>query len=172
MKLSPPEYTLQRKLYYTFGVAGDVRVTDVQRLLGAGEVEYVVRIITNNKDKGHALSTIIKNKIQISHNYLQVVVEDSNGNPYSSNIVDSLDHLVQIAKVALSGNPLFVSSQKARHGLSHELNALGIVITRSVIHFWNDDLSDIFSAYNGIAADVFKELLAEQRYPIVFGTAP
>lgn len=162
---SPPVKisTLQRMLYYSIGVSGDVRVTDVQRQLGD---DYLVRIITDNQNKGNALSTIIKNKIQVSPTvYLQIVVEDSKESIYAAKIVGSLDDLVEITKDALSGNPLFVASQKARS------NALGIVTTRSVIQFWHDDLHDLFSAYNAIAADVFKELLAEQRYEILFGTA-
>ena len=45
MKIS----TLQRMLYYSIGVSGDVRVTDVQRQLGD---DYLVRIITDNQNKG------------------------------------------------------------------------------------------------------------------------
>ncbi len=53
---------------------------------------------------------------------------------------------------------------------------MGLIMTQSVIQFFNDNLADVFSNFNGVTANVLQELIIlnyeEGNVTVIKGTMP
>ena len=173
--LSPPWYTLLSEVYYTFGVAGDVRVESLRDENDSTALKEII-IVTENRTRGEALSSLINPTFQFGNITVNVSVQNSQGQRYPAIVIDSRATLEGIFVSALGGNPLFVEAKSTLHSFHGDV--LGVAFTKSVIQFYQDNLAELYSNYNGLAVDVFKKLLNPSILafgtpigPIVFGTS-
>lgn len=154
VKLSPPWYTFWNKVKATIGKDPSVTVGQLQ----TGSTPYVIPITTANAAKAQALANILKPFIHIGSLVINVQVSVPNGQPLKPQTPANPQQLFDMTKTALTGNTLLSSVQKQAI-FPGGPDVVWPIFTPSVVQFPNDDLSDFYHNYNGVASDVFKDVL-------------
>ncbi len=168
--LSPPQYTLQRKLTHSVGDNAFVSVGEVEETGG----RYFIDIVAARAEVAEGLSFILRPeyniggievRVTVLDEYGQVVVADESTANGSSRQVTQ-QHFAN----ALGQNPLFVSFID-----SFPLASFVVEIRPEVIQFWNDNLGDPSGNSNELATSVFTEVCRtnffDDQVSVVFSTA-
>lgn len=152
--LSPPWWTQANKTIHTIGQNPAVKVgTLVETPYG-----YDQPVVTDDKNVGTALATILVQKFAFGNVTLTVTPQDSGGTRWAARLIGSVDDLVSATKDALGGNTLLHDIVVGRQVPSIYTEVVA-VFNAAVVQFYNDDLSDYFRNFNGVAADVFADTL-------------
>ena len=151
--LTPPWYTLRNKYNYTFGLDPAVTVLE----LDVSREPYILTLVTNNKTKGMALRAMIPTQFPFGNVLVNTTVNNSNGDSWEPAKIEDVKDLVAVIEAAFGGNPLYIDV-KVREGPFHRTE-VGIIITKSVVQFFNDDLSEWYNNFNGVTAEVIGELI-------------
>ncbi|HEY0014740.1 MAG TPA: hypothetical protein VGC13_00415 [Longimicrobium sp.] len=150
--LAPPWITLQRQLAATIGRAPGVRVGQPRE---QGRTQ-VIEVTVEDPAAGTGLATILTP--QYPGNTIQVKVLSPAGQPYPARLVGSNEELQGVVRAALGANPLFVETV-----IASTTPPIGprvwVVFQAQVVQFPNDDISDLFLNFNGVAEDVFAAVL-------------
>ncbi|WP_442598588.1 hypothetical protein [Neobacillus sp. D3-1R] len=155
-RLSPPWYTLWNEIKNTIGKDPSIHIEN----LDVSQNPYQINIVVDDDKKGSALTTIIADTHQMGNISVLVQVINNQGVSYQGKTVHSPIELSDIVTAGLSGNPLFVKSIVQR--VSPDPNAptnVFPVFTKSVVQFFNDDLTDLYHNYNNVTAIVFSDIL-------------
>ncbi|MEG6584887.1 hypothetical protein [Dendrosporobacter sp. 1207_IL3150] len=156
-RLSPPWYTFANEIKYTYGLSPYITVYDL-------EVEgdkYTLPIkVTNNNDIATALRNVLPLTHKIGNITIDIVVLNSRGQVVPvTNKSYTPQTLAQTFCTALYKNPLFIgtvlTAKKIPPLMESTIGDVVIVIRRSVVQFFNDDISDLCSNYNEVASKVF-----------------
>ena len=168
--LSPPWYTLQKKFKYTFGCDPAVTVKDLDT---SQSPKMVVPIIVNDKKKGMVLRTLIRANFPMGNIIVITEVQNSKGESWQALIIKNEKQLRDVITDAYSGNPLFVEV-KSKERIPGFPTQVGLIMTKTVVQFFNDDLSDYYSNFNGVTAEVMSDLinksLAADAVQVLMGT--
>jgi hypothetical protein len=159
--LSPPWNTLWSKINSTIGADPSFKVRPL-RDDGKGHYTVVITVQGGGSDPA-ALSAILTKSYTMGNITVAVEVD------YPEQVVleiNSPESLAQAVRAGLRKNPYFVEAIARPSPPPPAFPSPGVVavFTRSVIQFFNDDLSDYYRNFNGVTADVFKEVLLP-RYP-------
>ena len=157
LKLSPPWYTLWNKFVNTFGCDPAVTVGDLDT---SQPTLYVIPIVVDDEKKGTALATVIRSKFPMGNITVVTAVKNSKGQVWAPIIIHDEDETVAVFKAALTGNPLFVDAIKRVTPIVG--SDVFIITTKSIVQFFNDDLSDYYGNFNGVTAQVLSELIWPQ----------
>ncbi|MDP4164192.1 MAG: hypothetical protein Q8898_13900 [Bacillota bacterium] len=155
-RLSPPWYTLWNEVKNTIGKDPTVTVEN----LNVSQHPYQINILVEDANKGSALATILADTHRMGNTSVVVQVINSKGVPYQGKTVHSPVELSSIVTEGLSGNPLFVKSVVQQ--IAPYPNAPTFVFpvfTKSVVQFFNDDLTDLYHNYNNVTASVFRDIM-------------
>lgn len=160
IKLSPPWYIYANKVKYTYGQSDLIQVND---LIECGS-SYLLIINAFDSDVALALRQILPTTITMGNIKLNIVIFDSLGK--AVNVIDtssfSPQNIAQLFDSALQSNPLFIGTVVTDEILSSANSSLVgdvvIVIDKSIVQFFNDDISDLCQNYNEVASKVFKEI--------------
>lgn len=166
--LSPPWYTLRNKFAYTFGCDPAVSVGE----LDTSQKIYTIPITVDDEAKGQALRTIISHTFPMGNITVETVVRNSQGILWSAVTVATEQGLLDVVNAAFAGNPLFVKADTRT--VYPNIHQVGVIMTKSVVQFYNDDLSDFFHNFNGVTANVVGDLIQLwyiNGLQIVMGTA-
>lgn len=158
--LSPPWYTLQREFANTIGLDPAVTVEDLKEV-SAGH--YLLRIVVNDENKGTALRTIVPINFAIGNINVVTEIQNSKGEMWAARVIGDDKQVLKVLTDAFTGNPIFVAVKE--RVLPPDFKQAGLIITRTVTQFFNDDLSDFFSNYNSVTADTVSKLI-RMDYPI------
>ena len=152
VKLSPPWYTLYGMFQNTFGCDPHVTIGK----LDTSTIPYRLPITVDDKQKGMSLQTIIRTFFQFGNISVKVDVGES----WETIVIRDSAHLKEIFTTALTGNPLFVKSVAIpSYPGSFNFYSVAVIFTKSVVQFFNDDLSEHYHNYNKVTADVFADLM-------------
>ena len=166
--LSPPWYTLRSKFANTFGCDPAVCVGE----LDTSQKIYIIPITVNDEDKGQALRTLISHTFPMGNITIETEVKNSQGKMWAAVAVATEQGLLDVVNAAFKGNPLFVKAvPKTVYPNKHQV---GIIMTKSIVQFYNDDLSDFYNNFNGVTAIVVGDLIQlwyANGLQIVMGTA-
>ena len=154
LALSPPWDTLWKKFVNTFGC--DPAVT-VDKLDTSQPKLYTIPIVVDDEKKGTALATLIRSKFPMGNITVVTAVKNSKGQAWAPIIIHDADETVAVFKTAFKGNTLFVNA--AKRG---PFNDVFIIMTKSIVQFFNDDMSDYYYNFNGVTAQVLSELIWQQ----------
>ena len=158
-RLSPPWNTYYNFIRESIGSDPCVKVSDMTEVSGA---QYIVQIQAHTKEKARALATILALRktfgkvivdIEILHNGRGV-------SPYEPPLT-TVD-LVRVFNQALDTNAYFKNVRPGGFGIT----SVFPIFKKEVIQFFNDNLSDFYQNFNGVAANVFAEVLR----PDIYGT--
>lgn len=150
MKLQPPWYTYHKKVQALFKEDDKVNVRELADL---GDGNYSFIILVSDKAKAEAIKAIIKDKIEMGNITVTVTVlgPDENG-------INDIEADISTYETAFSGNSIFskvVSASIMGLDLSY------CIFSYEIVQFWNDDLSDYYGNFNGLAEDIAREVLKE-----------
>lgn len=156
VKLSPPWFIFANEVKYTYGVSPYVNVQD---LVQVGD-NYELRIDVCNNHIAEALRQVLPQSMDFGGVIVTVIVYNKFGQVVPvPNIVYTPETLAKTLCTALYGNPLFVGTVLTEgKEPPDEVDVLGqvvVIIKKCVVQFYSDDISDICSNYNGVAATVF-----------------
>jgi hypothetical protein len=151
--LSPPWYTFRNELAATVGQTPGVFVTPLVQI---DDSHYIVAVATPNAERGVSLATVLAGDHNFGGVDVQVIATNYAGVRYNSLPVTSTIQLAALERLALGGNPLlsYVVTPPAQPFVVFP------VFTRSVVQFYDDNLADAYGNFNGVAADVFADVLS------------
>ena len=168
VSLSPPWFTLQKKFANTFGCDPAVTVGD----LSDTSPSMVLPITVDDKKKGIALRTIIRPNFPMGNILVTTEVKNSKGECWMAIVIENEKQLQDVITDAMAGNPLFVEAKS--RVLSPSTRQMGFIMTKTVVQFFNDDLSEFYSNFNSVTAEVMPDLIhmafVNDTVPIVMGT--
>lgn len=158
--ISPPWYTFANKLKNTYGVSNLVQVND---LIEAQSGNYYLIINAFEDDVAYALRQILPLNIIMGNITVNLVIFNTKGaivklarRKYN---VEEIDNLFN---TALKGNPLFIKTVTAN-------KRIFVVIAKEIVQFFNNDISDLCSNLNEVAAKVFDEITTTEFESIKVG---
>lgn len=169
--LSPPWYTLWNQIRHTIGKDPGVQVDP----LDTESMPYVVNLRVTDPAKAPALAAILIPRHTIGNIVVDIRVLDSAGRIVEPMPVTTSKELIMAIGTALSNNELFLAVvDLGSRGFLGQ--AVGVTFGRSVVQFFNDDISELHGNYNAAAADVFMKVLemsyGDVRLLIGTDTAP
>lgn len=169
--LSPPWDTYYSKLKYSVGVTPGV---NVGALIPINDSLYIVVVTVDSVPVGLALATLLKQEMQFDEVKVMVFVQDQQGTQISP-IPGSLTafEIAQLFLESLTGNAYF-DNVVVRPFAPGEPNAVYPVFKPEVIQFFDDNLADLYSNFNGVAADVFRDVMKDaiSDVDILYSTTP
>ena len=154
VRLSPPQYTYFKFLKYSIGNDPCVDVLDIEEVAGGN---YLIPIHVKSLEKARALATILN--LHKNYGNINICIEIYYCNRVVAPIenIENINSLLRIIKQALNTNCYFEFVKAAE--VIPGYNSIFPVFKKEVIQFFNDDLSDLYANFNGVAADVFREVM-------------
>jgi len=153
LRLSPPWYTLHNKINATIGLDKEFKILPLAQ---QGAI-YFQDILAPDRAKGATLGWCLQTTYPMGNLSVVIRLKDQDGNevtPIPLLGVQKADQVVSTLKSVFNGkNPLFVDAIKI------DDNSVVLVILPSVIQFQNDNGADFYGNFNGVASDVFKEII-------------
>ncbi|MCL2336141.1 MAG: hypothetical protein FWC60_01840 [Firmicutes bacterium] len=152
-RLSPPQYTYYNYIKHSIGNDPCVNVADMKEMGGGN---YVIPIHVQGHERAVALATILE--LHKSMGNLSIDIEIFCGNQMvtPSENTENSESLLKLYEQALSTNRYFACAKI--NELLPGYPSIFPVFKKEVIQFYNDDLSDLYRNFNGVAADVFREV--------------
>ena len=154
-QLSPPWYTLWNEINTTIGCSPDVNVGT----LNTSNNPYTIDIKIKDHDKAVATASIMLLNYQFGNIGVQVNITDSDGDTVSPVTPESADELGILVTTALSKNSWFQEVVVKKFLPSSQRSSVYPVFSKGVVQFYNDNLTDLYSNYNNVAAFVFNNVL-------------
>lgn len=161
VRLSPPQYGLQRRLSFTVGAAGGVSVSPVTEVPGGNQ-------ITISAWSAQVAEGLV-NTLRLDYNFggirVKIVVRDADGRVHVASANPAPGQLEGWLRAAFVGNPLV-------YGVSRvDAERVGLVCMPAVVQFWNDDISTPTSYTVDTAANTFAAVV-RQLGVLVYTVAP
>lgn len=153
VKLSPPWYTYHRKVQALFMKDPQVHIKDLAELSGGN---YSYMILVEDKAKAEAIKAILPQQVEMG----AITIHAAVLGPDEDNAAPARKSEIELYNTAFSGNPIFEKTLSTSYGL---FAVSYCIFKKEVIQFWNDDLSDYQGNYNGLAADIARELLKSEN---------
>jgi hypothetical protein len=148
--LSPPWYTLYKKIVYSIGRNPSVHVQPMRQ----DGANYYIDIVALD-GISYPLAAILKPFYEMGNIKVYVEVLDRSGKPIDPSLpvgTDPVDAVVKAFKGGLASNEYFVDAINIV-GKSPPITPLSryqvaVIFKKSVIQFFNDDLSDYYGNLN------------------------
>ena len=157
LRLSPPWYTYFNLIKHSIGRDRCVEVLDMEEMPSG---DFSVSIDVKDRNKALALSAIIVPAKSFGRIDVYTSILHCGRAVTPSEQPQNLRTLIRTVEEALNTNHYF---ECVKSGRLFGSNIIFPIFKKSVIQFFNDDLSDFYNNFNGVAADVFAEVL---RSPI------
>ena len=152
--LPAPQYTLRSKIENSVGKTPSTTIGQLQMAAGGS---YTLSITVQDHDQAVALASVMTLSHKIGNVAVDITVTDGNGMAVVPTMPANADDLAALVKSALKGNPLFHDVV-----VNNPISGSAVVypvFEPYVIQFPNDDISDLYENFNGVAAAVFKDVL-------------
>ncbi len=155
--LSPPEYTLQKRLLKSIGAGPCVHVGNIYQ--NQGSDDYFIDVKGCSAAIAGSLSIVLKRDHRIGNLHIIIRVLGPDGNEAlpveeaadKGPVVNIRKHFTNV----LGANPYFSTIHRMED--TPMAPDLFIEMKKDVIQYWNDDLSDYYSNANEVAATVFRD---------------
>jgi hypothetical protein len=155
-QLSPPWYTLWNEINSSIG--NDPRVTVAP--LDTSQAPYLIVIQCEERRQAISLVSLLVLNYSFGGVEVEVIVKDSDGEIVQPVVPASAHELSKWVKRAFETNHWFIEVvTRSLFPVPGSFTAVYPVFEKSVIQFYNDDLSDLFYNYNQVVAFVFRDLL-------------
>lgn len=158
-RLSPPWYIYYQKLCSLFKEDGQVTIGELEK---KPDDLYIAEITVSDKEKQAALQQIIVQDIEIGRTKVKFTFTD----PLDVSQADG-DVPLETFIAAFQGNPILVKTATVHPPTGATVHY--VVFKKEVIQFFADDITDYYGNYNGLAANIAKEVFVPTT--VNFGTA-
>ena len=155
--LQAPWITLYNKIRAMFEQDEDITVEPIAQI---SDGVYDICLSSAHSVKLNAIEKILKNKFEMGNITVNVKFKYENENDDMISLHDF--------EVAFAGNAIF--SQAKALDNPWEYNASYVIFSKDVVQFYNDDLTDIYGNFNGLAEDIAREIFKETELPIYYCT--
>ena len=112
----------------------------------------ILAIVTDSEKKGMALRTIIPVNFPFGEINVVTTVNNSKGDSWEAMILENEKQVSEVVKTAFTGNPLFAEVKST--SLPPLFQQVGLIMTKSVVQFPSDDLTDFYGNFNGVTAQL------------------
>lgn len=146
--LQSPWVTLYNKIYFMFNNDEDL---DISNLIES-DGNYSMTIASNNTTKLKAIEKILKHEFPMGNITFKINFV------YGENESDNIT--ISDIKNAFNGNTVISTIKTAMTPAQDELTF--VLFNREVVQFYNDDISDFYGNYNGLAEDIAREIFNTQ----------
>ncbi|SFS89673.1 hypothetical protein [Marininema halotolerans] len=155
IQLSPPQVTYRNELAATVGQDPNVRVGELEQ---KGEI-LLITIRVKGFQKAQALATLLNLEKQFGNIVIQIRVVTAKGQR-----VSPITRKLNTADISLLYNLGLLTNTLFRFATFKKVDPGGLevvfpVFNASVVQFFNDDLSDLYGNFNGVAAFVFRDVM-------------
>lgn len=159
VNLSPPWYIFANQVKYTYGMSPYVQVLDLIKVNN----DYQLSIHVSKRPVARALRQVLPLSKDFGGTTVNIIVYDRYGQVVPvENIVYTPETLAQTLCTALHGNSLFLGTVLTQGKVSpiqqNVIGAVVVIIEKYIIQFYSDDISDLCSNYNEVAAKTFAEV--------------
>lgn len=159
VRLSPPQYTLWRKLAYTFGSDPEISVCEPIEEEGVTTIRIVVQ-----RNRASAVAGVLTRYYNFGGIEVLVQVVDCEGNIVAPPDICQPDFSVSgMVETALFANPYFYRILAIPVPSVIETKVT-IIFYPKTIQFWNDNTADFFGFNHYVAQDAFAEVMVN-KYP-------
>ena len=167
LKLTPPWYTYFNLIKHSIGKDRYIEVFNMKEL---SDTDFLIQIKTRNKEKALALATLISPIKKFGNTRIYIEVTYCGEVVKPTKTPQNVNNAIKIVRKALGTNHYFESVE---HVTLMGRITIFPVFKKEVIQFFNDDLSDLYNNFNGVAADVFSEILRPfiNEFPIAPSTS-
>ena len=156
LQIEAPWETYAKKLNALFENDPDIQVGEIRK---GNDANYAVDILVHKHDKFDALDRLLPRVKMFGNVTLEIVLYDEENTE-----IDILDAF----KALFDGNPIVNRIETVIDQAGGQWNY--VVFRPEVIQFFDDDMSDINSNFNGLAEDISREIFAENSRGIMFCT--
>lgn len=132
--------------YLTAIFEGDSEVTVSKGEFDADGKTFVISVLCSNNDKTDALNKILKKNVAMGNISVRVDVNCNVNQEPSESVFD----------IAFKGNPHY--SRSVTLETPFHTQETYVIMNKEVIQFYNDDISDPWGNYNGLAEDILREI--------------
>lgn len=152
-KLSPPWYTFFNFIKHSIGRDKCVEVLEMKEI---SDANFLIQLEVKSRDKALALAAIIVPCKSFGNIIVRTEVLHCGQTVKPNNQFQDVCRLIRVFEEALGSNHYF---EYVEHRKLFDSIIVFPVFKKSVIQFFNDDLSDLYNNFNGVAAHVFSEVL-------------
>lgn len=152
--LSPPWYEMSNRIRACFSLDNDVQADAYDK-----ETSKVVLHVSKT-EKAIALANLLLEEHVFGNVTLKVEIQDNDGNivPPQRFQYTNVEQIKDLADKAFTGNERIIEIQSAN--IAHrKTSAVILVVKKSVIQFYNDDLSDFYLNANIVASNAFYSII-------------
>lgn len=163
VKLSPPWYTFRNQIRYTYGMSPIITVNELVQTNSS----YVLSINSCSEGVAFAVRQVLPLERTFGNIIVLIKVFGPNGSEIPiANEAYTPESLAKLFCTALSYNPLFMGVIPFEYNPEMPfMKSAYMVITPTVVQFFNDDLSDLCSNYTEVASKVFEEVSTLEYSP-------
>ena len=155
LRLSPPWYSYQRKVFALFGSDPQVKMRDLRQVDG---YNYAIDMLVCNGVKAQAIRALLPRTVEISNitvtTHVYFPIEQCEVAP-STQVCDA-----QLLEDAFTGNPIFdrIDAQGSPLG---GMQIGYCIFKKQVVQFWDDDLSNFYGLHTTLAETIARDVLKE-----------
>ena len=154
VRLSPPPYTYFNFIKHSIGNDSCLEVLEMQV---QEEGNYLIQIEVQDRRHARALAAILELHKNIGNEniYIEVLHKGTIVEPQED--YKTMKDFIKMFETALCSNRYFNRATFIKSLAGYPI--VFLIFKKEVIQFFNDDISDFFNNFNGVAADVFREVL-------------
>ncbi|NBI29006.1 hypothetical protein [Chengkuizengella marina] len=154
--LSPPWVIQSQKIINTIGDDDLVHIEPLKQVSG----DYVLKVIVHDEAKAQALNTLIVKEYIYGNVRLLVEIEEGLGRGLKapSPFIQTPEKIAELVVLALETNQLYKRVIVAKRFDSFIVFP---IISAEVIQFFDDDISDFYQNFNGVASNVFQDVMLD-----------
>ena len=154
LRLSPPWYSHQRKVFALFGADPQVKMRDLRQVDG---YNYALDMLVCNGLKARAIRALLPRTVEISNvtvtTRVLFPIEQCEAEP-STQVCDA-----QLLEDAFTGNPIF--DRIDVQGMEGWPQIGYCIFKKQVLQFWDDDLSNFYGMHSTLAETIARDILKE-----------
>lgn len=149
LKIQSPWQTYFNKIKAIFGDDPDIEIPQPK---DAKDGQFIIDIDCSSTVKALALDKLLKHSITMGNITVKVMVND-----VSEITPVDLDTIT----AAFERNPHFKDATSVETPAGAEVDFC--IMNKEVIQFFNDDLTDIYGNFNGLAEDILREITVDSN---------
>lgn len=159
LTLEAPWNTYRKMINALFKYDPEIEVGDVVDVVGDGFADYNINIMVGNHGKFEALQKLLPNRKVFGSVMVDISIYD---------IENDEKNNIEMFKDLFRDNPIVSNYEKVKLPDGSERDF--VCFRPEVIQFYDDDISDCYRNYNGLAEDIARAVFGDRAGDVSFST--
>jgi hypothetical protein len=159
LTLEAPWNTYRKMINALFEYDPEIEVGDVVDTIGIESVDYTIDIKIKNHRKFEALQKLLPVRKDFGSVKVAIYIYDMENNETND---------IEMFKDLFRDNPIVSNFEKVKLPDGSERNF--VCFRPEVIQFYDDDISDCYRNYNGLAEDIARAVFGDRAGDVSFST--